>query len=679
MRLIEALIQLEKLRSDAIMVSESDDGLGKAHVTHVEDLVLLKGSAGAEYALKALQQTISQPEKITVKWDGSPALIFGYGTDMKFRIMDKHMFDKTDSSGRNVFSPKDFQQYDIARGADRGELSNTIAILWKQLLAATPRKPGFYWGDLLWPEKNTDAATQPSGYKEQNQSEVLQFKPNPGGIVYKINSDSDVGRYVRGKLAGIGIHQVLPADAPELAEKERRAGNKKAKATNFATSLDGSLGELNRDRAPAIAILPSKLDITPRIKPIDTSQYSSSISTMASSIDKLLGPISNANKTTQEEYNNLYPYFINRRVEASINDPGSFTNLPTKFLQFVKERVPAKIKNPQYQQLIFDHIAQNKQGVNNLFRVWALLYKLKMMVYKQINAAVKKSPVQGYLETGQSSQEGFVSHGLKFVDRVGFSAQNLAMRQRKPVTEAIDNKQTLVIYPGGFHPFHLGHASVFDHLAHKFPNGEVFVAATDTKTERPFGFDDKKFLANQSGVPKDRFVQVKSPYKANEITSNYDPENTILVFAVSEKDSDRFNFAPKKDGSPSYFQPYSDNSTEPMSRHGYIYIVPKIDFEIAGQVIDSASKIRNMYTSADDDTRTDIISDLYPLAKAPKKIKAILDRVLGGLNEADNPDYFGGGSLSPLSQANQQTSEPDDSEEYDIQLKKLKKWMGHKT
>jgi hypothetical protein len=85
-----------------------------------------------------------------------------------------------------------------------------------------------------------------------------------------------------------------------------------------------------------------------------------------------------------------------------------------------------------------------------------------------------------------------------------------------------------------------------------------------------------------------------------------------------------------------------------MSKHGYIYVVPKIDFQIAGQSIDSASKIRQMYTTADDATRLQIIKDLYPLAKAPKRIKRILDSVLGGLTEADNPNYFGGSSISPI-------------------------------
>lgn len=332
---------------------------------------------------------------------------------------------------------------------------------------------------------------------------------------------------------------------------------------------------------------------------------------------------------------------------------------------------------------LLEYIKTNKQVIKQLFQNWINVYNYKMDIVRQIEQAAKESPIKGYLQSGQESQEGFVFGGLKFIDRQGFSAQNLAARDA--VSEAVRNTQqkTLVIYPGGFHPFHLGHASVFDHLAHKFPDGDVYVAATDTTTERPFKFNDKSFLANQSGVPRDRFVQVKSPYKAEEITGNFDPDNTVLIFAISEKDSDRFDFSPKKAGGAKYFQPYKEGRKKPLSKHAYIYVVPKIDFSVAGKTVDSASKIRQMYSAGDDSVRDNIISDLYPLAKAPKKIRAILDKVLGGINEADNPNYFGfgGGSQSAIPGTPPDLT-PQPSKEEILQHKKemaeLRRFMGHK-
>ena len=51
-----------------------------------------------------------------------------------------------------------------------------------------------------------------------------------------------------------------------------------------------------------------------------------------------------------------------------------------------------------------------------------------MNVVKQLEQAAKSSPVKGYLQDGTETQEGFVAQGLKFVDRMGFSRQNLAGR-----------------------------------------------------------------------------------------------------------------------------------------------------------------------------------------------------------------------------------------------------------
>ena len=91
--------------------------------------------------------------------------------------------------------------------------------------------------------------------------------------------------------------------------------------------------------------------------------------------------------------------------------------------------------------------------------------------------------------------------------------------------------------PGGFHPFHAGHAALYQSAVKAFPNAEVYVAATNDTSERPFPFAIKEKLARVAGVPPGRFVQVKSPFTSEEITSKYDPNSTILIFVKSEKNS----------------------------------------------------------------------------------------------------------------------------------------------
>ena len=77
---------------------------------------------------------------------------------------------------------------------------------------------------------------------------------------------------------------------------------------------------------------------------------------------------------------------------------------------------------------IMTHLQNNTKGIIGAFTIWIALYQLKMSIVQQLNTAAETSPVQGYLQDGTQTQEGFVAQGLKFIDRMGFSRQNLAGR-----------------------------------------------------------------------------------------------------------------------------------------------------------------------------------------------------------------------------------------------------------
>ena len=181
------------------------------------------------------------------------------------------------------------------------------------------------------------------------------------------------------------------------------------------------------------------------------------------------------------------------------------------------------------------------------------------------------------------------------------------------INEAIQQK--IVIYPGRFHPFHKGHASVFHFLKEKY--GQVFISTSDKvdPPKSPFSFAEKKQMMIHAGVPSSAVVQTKNPYQAVEILQKHDPENTIAIFAISEKDMDedpRFSFKPKKDGSPSYFQPLAGQETlMPLSKHGYITTVPTLDFTVLGEPMRSATELRRNFAKADKQTQKQMIVDLY--------------------------------------------------------------------
>lgn len=185
----------------------------------------------------------------------------------------------------------------------------------------------------------------------------------------------------------------------------------------------------------------------------------------------------------------------------------------------------------------------------------------------------------------------------------------------------------IVVLPGGYHPYHAGHYSLYKAAEEKFPDADVYLAATNDTKSRPFPFEIKKKLAQLAGVNPDQFVQVKSPFKVEEITQKYDPEQDVLIFVRSEKDR---NEQPKpggtkKDGSPSYFQSYDPDNLASFNKHAYIDYLPTIEF---GPGIKSASEIRNAWSNLNDKQKLAMVMSLYPKTQQNKKLADVAVKML---------------------------------------------------
>ena len=382
MNLTEHLAKLQKTL-DSINLIEA-----AGHMDHPEDLVFLDDEPGARHALQQIEATIQSPNNITIKWDGYPALIFGRNPEGRFSIMDKHMFNKKDGTGREVFSSEEFQEYDTNRGVNRGDLYRIINTVWPGLEKSDRGSSGYYWGDLLF--------SQPLDAKDG----LFTFKANPGGITYTVDVDSEAGHLLNGKQAGIAVHQFIPANAM---------------TTNEAESLNGSIGNLKNDSN--VAIVPSKMPITPKLK-INTK-----LKQEAEQAINRYGPAVRGLFTTapqaRNSFNQLFTVYVNKKIVS-----GDLKNLYKDFVGFVENRN----MTDSMREKISVHLNAHKEGVIGAFKIWIALYNLKQDVVEQLDNAAKSSPIKGYLDDGTETQEGFVSHNLKFVNRMGFARQNLAAR-----------------------------------------------------------------------------------------------------------------------------------------------------------------------------------------------------------------------------------------------------------
>jgi cytidyltransferase-like protein len=200
--------------------------------------------------------------------------------------------------------------------------------------------------------------------------------------------------------------------------------------------------------------------------------------------------------------------------------------------------------------------------------------------------------------------------------------------------------KVVVIYPGGFQPFHQGHLSSYQQAKKAFPNADFYVATSANVKERPIPYNEKKFLATQAGVNPADFpdIVVKSPLNPREILDKYNPNQDIFILVRSERDPVPYT---KKDGSPAYYQPFTGyKNIQPFGEHGYVYVTDKHDFIINGKNVFSGTELRQMYANADDSDRMEIIKQLYPNSKEHNKIKEILDMYLSNNQVNESLENF---------------------------------------
>lgn len=203
----------------------------------------------------------------------------------------------------------------------------------------------------------------------------------------------------------------------------------------------------------------------------------------------------------------------------------------------------------------------------------------------------------------------------------------------------------LVVMPGGFHPFHAGHAALYQSAVEAFPGADVYVAATNDTSTRPFPFPVKEKLAQLAGVTPNRFVQVKSPFRAEEIVHKFDPNNTQLIFVRSEKDagSQPRPGGTKKDGTPSYLQPYDDASDQPLSQRAYMTYLPTVEF---GPGMTSATEIRSAWPRLNEKRKTALVMSLYPKTQTNPKLAATVVKLLDTAMDTELNEFAPGGGMT---------------------------------
>lgn len=170
--------------------------------------------------------------------------------------------------------------------------------------------------------------------------------------------------------------------------------------------------------------------------------------------------------------------------------------------------------------------------------------------------------------------------------------------------------KTIAIYPGRFQPFGKHHAATFMWVQNKFGSNNSFIATSDIVDpfQNPFSFNEKKAIISAYGFGN-KVVNVKNPYKAEEITAKFNPENTAVVFIVGKKDLDRLKVG------QGYFLEYPgpDKPLKPFSENGYVVIAPHISLNVPGYGEMSGTQIRKALgdTSVPREKKKKLFNDVF--------------------------------------------------------------------
>ena len=145
------------------------------HMTHIEDMVIDGGVAGARSAIFALRDLrdmlaghTNDTKQVTVKWDGAPAVFAGIDpSDGKFFVAKKGIFNK---------NPKVYKSVKDVKADTSGDLQKKLTVAFQELSKLGIKK-GVYQGDIMFTKKDLKKTTI-------DGKKYITFHPNT--IVYEV-------------------------------------------------------------------------------------------------------------------------------------------------------------------------------------------------------------------------------------------------------------------------------------------------------------------------------------------------------------------------------------------------------------------------------------------------------------------------------------------------------------
>jgi hypothetical protein len=368
--------KVKNITDDVTPVEEAKEG---ARIQHIEDLIIWDGAKGGAESIQKLHQIESSPSSISIKWDGSPAVIFGRNTEGQFVLTDKSGFSAKGYDGK-VTSGEDLEKMFLNRGKgeiddSRRDFSSKMKNIWNIVESVIPDDfRGYLHGDLLW-------FSTP-----QAKNDRLIFKPNV--TTYSVDIKSDIGKKIANSDVGIVVHQAIDLE-----------GNK--------DSVD-----MSKLRDGRTFIMPPVLvSKSPGIDIPEVDRLENYLKSNANAIDKLLAVPA---ELKMADFGNILYTYINNSVKA-----GNLDKLGKNFSEWVDS---SKLSGPKKERVV-QWVQQNSDGFEAIFQFINGVMATKNKIIKTLDS----QPADIEASTnGEKGGEGYViDKDVKLVNRAGFTAANM--------------------------------------------------------------------------------------------------------------------------------------------------------------------------------------------------------------------------------------------------------------
>lgn len=418
-------------------LNESLDVDKLKHLEHAEDHIIHGGDEGIKHAADNLDDLHNfmrgkkSKSKVTVKYDGSPSVVFGHHPETgRFFVASKSAF--------NVDPKINYSHEDIDRNHGHAPgLASKLKSALDHLPKVMPHGDGVYQGDFLYDHDDL-----------RNEDGKYKFTPNT--ITYGADKNSAQGRKIAASKMGFVVHT-------------KYAGKK---LDDMKAGFDVDHGAFRQDPHVNLVNPEVRPDVNHKHDEASQNEYEGH---MAKALDSYRRVTPEALDTMSNHDSHLKMY-INSTVRDGTRPT---TDGYVKHLEKKHDTEAAKVKtdaaksrkNEQFNGMI-DHVRQHDSGFSAGLEMHGHLQRAKDTLIKALGNPTEFEHSVGGNEV---KPEGFVStrngRPTKLVDRAEFSRFNFANNRGRtdPAATPPPDKEVHHVFAfGRMNPPTIGHAALVD-------------------------------------------------------------------------------------------------------------------------------------------------------------------------------------------------------------------------